>query len=133
VDFGHVEVMTILAVALGGAFGAIARYGASGWVQAASGGFFPWGTLAVNGSLALGFAVVWLQSAVAAAGLRELITIGFLGSFTTFSTFSYEALAMIRDGEWWRAGGYTLGSVAVGIAAVAVGAALGALLTQPGA
>ncbi len=118
--------MTLLVVALGGATGAIARYLLSGWVQATSGGSFPWGTLLVNasGCLALGFVAVWLQTLVSADGPRALITIGFLGSFTTFSAFSFEALTLLRAGEWWRAGGYTLGSVAIGILAVALGAAL---------
>jgi CrcB protein len=118
--------MTLLVVALGGATGAIARYLLSGWVQAAAGHTFPWGTLLVNvfGCLGLGFVAVWLQTLVSAAGLRELIIIGFLGSFTTFSAYSYEALTLFRAGEWWRAGSYTLGSVAIGILAVALGMAL---------
>jgi CrcB protein len=126
--------MTILVVGLGGAAGAIGRYLAAGWVQTVSGGFFPWGTFVVNatGCLALGFVATWLDSVVDSAGLRELIAIGFLGSFTTFSTFSYEALAMLRDGEWWQAGGYTLGSLSLGILAVAIGAALAAALMQTG-
>ena len=126
--------MTLLVVGLGGALGAISRYLASGWVQDLAGGFFPWGTFAVNigGSLVLGFVLVWLQATVSSAELRQFIAIGFLGSFTTFSTFSYEALAMVRDGEWWRAGGYTVGSVALGLLAVGVGAALAMALTLHG-
>jgi fluoride exporter len=124
--------MTLLVVALGGAFGALSRYLATGWVQNMTGDFFPWGTFAVNvaGSFLLGFALVWLQSTVTSADLRQFITIGFLGSFTTFSTFSFETAAMLRDGEWWRAGGYATGSVALGLAAVAVGATLASALTQ---
>ena len=115
--------MTFLAVASGGAFGALARYLASGWVQSLTGDFFPWGTLAVNavGCAALGFLMTWLESTVASPELRQLLTIGFLGSFTTFSTFSYETVAMLRDGEWWRAGGYLTGSVVIGLVAVWVG------------
>jgi CrcB protein len=115
----------LLAVGIGGAAGAVSRYAATGWIQSLSGGFFPWGTLAVNvaGSLTLGFVLVWLQATVSSAELRELVTIGFLGSFTTFSTFSYETVAMVRDGEWWRAGGYAAGSVVLGVLAVVVGAA----------
>ena len=126
--------MTLLVVGLGGALGAISRYLASGWVQDLAGGFFPWGTFAVNaaGSLVLGFVLVWLQATVSSAELRQFIAIGFLGSFTTFSTFSYEAMAMMRDGEWWRAGGYTVGSVALGLLAVGVGAAMAMALTQHG-
>jgi len=115
--------LTLLVIAAGGAFGAVSRYLASGWVQGLGGEFFPWGTLAVNvaGCLALGFAVVWLQSSIASAELRGFVTIGFMGSFTTFSTFSYETLEMLRDGEWLRAGGYLAGSVVVGLLAVFVG------------
>lgn len=125
-------MLTLLAVGIGGATGALARYWASGWVQGLAGGFFPWGTLSVNvaGSLALGFALVWLQAAVSSPELRELVAIGFLGSFTTFSTFSFEAMTLIRDGEWWQAAGYTIGSVALGLLAVTLGAALAASLTH---
>jgi CrcB protein len=119
-------MMALIAVATGGALGATARDVASGWVQDLSGGFFPWGTMAVNvaGSLLLGFSMVWLQGTMASTELRQLVTIGFLGSFTTFSTFSYETASMLRDGEWWRAGGYAAGSFLLGLAAVMTGAAL---------
>ncbi len=115
--------MTLLVVAAGGALGAVSRYITTGWVQSLSGDFFPWGTLVVNvlGSLALGFGLVWLQASVASAEARQFVAIGFLGSFTTFSTFSFETVAMLRDGEWWRAGGYVAGSVVVGLAAVIFG------------
>ena len=124
--------MTLLVIGLGGAFGAVSRYVASGWVQTFTGGFFPWGTMTVNvgGSLALGFLMIWFQSTASSPELRDLVTVGFLGSFTTFSTFSYETAAMLRDGEWWRAGGYTAGSVALGLMAVAAGAFLAAALSQ---
>ncbi len=124
--------MTLLVIGIGGAAGAVSRYLASGWVQSVHGGFFPWGTMTVNvvGSLALGFTMVWLQSTTSSAEVRDLITVGFLGSFTTFSTFSYETGAMLRDGEWWRAGGYTVGSVVLGLAAVALGALLATTLSQ---
>lgn len=125
--------MILLVVAAGGALGAVGRYLVSGWVQEWVGTFFPWGTLAVNvaGSLLLGFALVWLQATVASAEARQFVAIGFLGSFTTFSTFSYETAAMLRDGEWWRAGGYIAASVLVGLAAVVAGmAAAGYLLRR---
>lgn len=127
--------MTLFVVGLGGAAGAVSRYLASGWVQSLAGTFFPWGTLAVNvsGSLALGFSMVWLQATVASPELRSLVTIGFLGSFTTFSTFSYETLALVRDGEWWHAAGYALGSLVVGLLAVLAGGALAAALAEAGA
>lgn len=124
--------MTLFVIGIGGALGAMSRYLTSGWVQTLSDSFFPWGTMAVNvlGSLALGFLMVWLQSTAATAEVRGLITVGFLGSFTTFSTFSYETAVMLRDGEWWRAGGYTVGSIVLGLMAVGAGAFLAAALTQ---
>jgi len=101
-------------------------------VQGLVDGFFPWGTLSVNvlGSLAIGFALVWLQATVSSPEVRELVAIGFLGSFTTFSTFSYEAMTLIRDGEWWQAAGYSLGSVVLGLLAVALGAGVASSLTH---
>ncbi len=125
---------TLFAVALGGAFGAVARYLTAGWLQDATHGFFPWGTLGVNvlGSLILGFSMAWLQGTMASTELRALLTIGFLGSFTTFSTFSYETVALLRDGEWVRATGYSLGSVALGLVAVAAGAVIASTILRGG-
>lgn len=127
--------MTLFAVALGGAFGALARYLLGGWVQATAGPWLPWGTLAVNvsGSLAIGFVAIWLQSLVTAVGARELIVVGFLGSFTTFSSISLETVGLIRLGAWGRAAGYTLGSMAMGVLAAALGVALAHAIFQRGA
>lgn len=124
--------MTALVIGLGGALGAVARYWASEWVRALAGGSFPWGTLAVNvvGSFALGFLLVWLQSMTPSAQARQFLTVGFLGSFTTFSTFSHDAVTMAQAGQMLRAGGYAAGSVIVGMAAVVIGAALAGALVQ---
>ncbi|MDH3271097.1 MAG: fluoride efflux transporter CrcB [Gemmatimonadota bacterium] len=120
--------MAPLIVGVGGALGAICRYLATDWVRALGGDAFPWGTFAVNvvGSFALGFTMVWLQSLAPSAQLRQFIAIGFLGSFTTFSTFSYEAVALVRAGDLLRAGGYAAGSVLLGVAAVLLGAGVAA-------
>lgn len=124
--------MTLLWIALGGALGAVARYGLSGWVQGLAGSGFPWGTMTVNalGSAALGLAVAWLESAALSADVRSFATVGLLGAFTTFSTFTFETLALVRDGDWSRAGGYLAGSLALGLAAVAAGFAAGTLLLR---
>ena len=124
--------MTMLAVAIGGAVGAVARYLLAGWVQALGGASLPWGTLAVNvsGSLAIGFVAVWLQHVVTVPGARELIVVGFLGSFTTFSAISLETLEMLRVGDWWRAAGYTFGSLFFGVLAAALGATLASSVFQ---
>jgi CrcB protein len=121
-----------LVVGLGGALGAVARYLATDWMRTVAGGAFPWGTLAVNviGSFALGFVLIWLQSVAPTAQARQFVAIGFLGSFTTFSTFSYETVTLIRTGAVWRAGGYALGSMTLGILAVIAGVALATAIVQ---
>ena len=121
-------------VALGGALGAVARYGLSGWVQSGSAGTFPWGTLVVNilGCFLLGFAFRVLQLSALSPALRGAVTVGFLGAFTTFSTFSLEAIGLIQDGRWGRAVGYIGGSVALGLIAVLAGLWIAASLQRPG-
>ncbi|MDP2470735.1 MAG: fluoride efflux transporter CrcB [Candidatus Palauibacterales bacterium] len=126
--------MTLAYIALGGAVGAVARYGISGWVYDRLGDAFPWGTLAVNilGCLALGVVMRWLQVSAAHPALRPSLTIGLLGAFTTFSTFSYEAVALLQDGQWARAGLYVGGSVLVGLIAVVAGMAVVTGLARAG-
>ncbi|MDH5589690.1 MAG: fluoride efflux transporter CrcB [Gemmatimonadota bacterium] len=115
--------MTLLVIAAGGALGAVSRYLVGGWVQGAVGTSFPWGTVAVNvaGSFLLGFLLIWLQNVMASTAAREFLALGFLGSFTTFSAYSWEAAALLRGGDWWRAGGYTAGSVFLGLVGVFLG------------
>jgi CrcB protein len=110
-------------IALGGAVGAVARYGIGGWIHGLVGSSFPWGTFAVNlvGSFALGFAIRTLHASTVASEFRGFLTIGLFGAFTTFSTFSYEAVTLLQDGEWERASAYLFGSVAAGVAAVIAG------------
>ena len=110
-------------VALGGAAGAVARYWASGIVYRLTGPGFPWGTLVVNllGCFLIGVVIVVLETTIQSGALRAAVAIGFLGAFTTFSTFSYETLALLQDGDWLRAGAYVGGSVMVGLLAVAAG------------
>ncbi|MEX2473083.1 MAG: fluoride efflux transporter CrcB [Gemmatimonadota bacterium] len=124
--------MTVVAVALGGALGAVFRYLLGSWIQGMSGGSFPWGTWTVNvlGSLLLGFAMVWLTETLASAELRLFVAMGFLGSFTTFSTFSFETVELIQEGLWLKAGIYSLGSLAVGVLAVVAGAAAALAATR---
>ena len=126
---------TILSVAVGGALGAVARYGIGGWFQQATRSDFPWGTMLVNvtGSLLLGFLMVWLRATTASVEARTLLTVGVLGGYTTFSTLTYETVAMFQEGEWRRAGFYALGSLVLGLVALIMGmAAADALLRRPG-
>jgi CrcB protein len=115
-------------VALGGAIGSMLRWGLTGVVQRWTGSAFPWGTFVVNaaGSLAIGLiAALALERALVSPAVRLFSIVGVLGGFTTFSAFSYETLALLRDGQWLAATGYALGSVTVGVIAALVGYALG--------
>lgn len=118
----------VLFVGLGGFLGAIARYLVDVRVTVFAGAGFPWGTLAVNviGSFAVGllFALV-VERAALSADLRAPLMIGFLGSFTTFSTFALESWRMIEDGFWIGGLANVAVSVIVGLIAVVGGVALG--------
>lgn len=118
----------VLMVGIGGFAGAIIRYLLDARISAATGGSFPWGTLAINlsGSFAIGllFAVM-TERAVLPAEWRAPLMIGFIGSYTTFSTLALESYRLIEDGAWLAAGGNLLGSAALGMAAVIGGIALG--------
>lgn len=117
-----------LLVALGGAFGSVARWALSGAVQRWSGSAFPWGTFAVNavGSLAIGVvAALALERAVLSPAVRVLLITGVLGGFTTFSALSYETFALLRNGEWAQAAGYAFGSLAFGVVATFLGYTIG--------
>lgn len=88
----------LLAIAAGGALGALLRYGLSGLVQKLAGGAFPWGTLTVNvaGSLAIGICWELFNRVPASPALRGFVVVGLLGAFTTFSTFSLETVVLAR-------------------------------------
>lgn len=95
--------MRHLIVFFAGGLGAVARYAVSGWIATAAGPGFAWGTLAVNASGSfLISAVMHLALATDAISpeLRLALTTGFLGGFTTYSTFNYETMAMFREGAW---------------------------------
>ncbi|MGB5833244.1 MAG: fluoride efflux transporter CrcB [Thiohalocapsa sp.] len=99
-------MLQILAIAGGGAIGAVARFLVSTGVYRLLGRDFPWGTLVVNvlGSFAMGLLfVLLLERSLMAPELRAAIMVGFLGSFTTFSTFSMETLTLVEQGEALRA------------------------------
>lgn len=99
--------MQLFYIAGFGALGCLSRYLVSGWVYALAGRGLPYGTLAVNivGSLLLGLIMEGgLRSALLPADLRMGITTGFMGGFTTFSTFSYETVRLLEDGSFVAAG-----------------------------
>ena len=119
---------SVALVALGGAVGSVLRWGLSGAVQRWTGSPLPWGTFVVNavGSLAIGLvAALALERALVPPAVRLFTIVGVLGGFTTFSAFSYETFALLRDGQWMAAAGYAGGSVIVGVSSTLAGYALG--------
>jgi CrcB protein len=120
-------------VGLGGFLGANARYWVGGWVQDRWGATFPWGTFAVNisGSFLLGLFMALVTERYAlpqAPNLRLVVAIGFVGAYTTFSTFEFETLSLASTGALLHAFGNVLGSFLAGFAAVWLGVVLGRVL-----
>jgi len=95
----------ILAIAAGGAIGALMRFWVSSGIYTLLGRDFPYGTLAVNllGSLIMGFLSILMLERLTSVEWRAAILIGFLGAFTTFSTFSLETLNLLNAGETHKA------------------------------
>lgn len=119
--------MTILYIALGGIAGTLSRYGLEGWIQSRTTSGFPLGTLIVNvsGSLLLGFILrLATGAAVIPPDVRAGLTIGFCGAFTTMSTFSYESVTLLGDGDYGRAGLYMTATIVGCVVAVITGSAL---------
>ncbi len=120
-----------LTIGLGAFLGANARYLLGTWFAARYGSDFPWGTLSINvsGSLALGFLLAFLeQRGIADPSYRLLLGTGFLGAYTTFSTFSYETIALLQDGEYWQMLLNVGSSVALGLIGAILGIAAGRLI-----
>jgi fluoride exporter len=91
----------ILFIVAGGSLGALTRYGLSKYISQNLNQIFPWGTLVINltGSFLIGFFFELFDRAIIPVEWRSLITIGFLGAYTTFSTYSLETLNLLREGE----------------------------------
>ena len=128
-------VTTWLLVALGGALGSTARFGAGRLAAAATGSTFPWATFGVNvvGSFLIGVLAAALGPDGrfgAGAELRAFILVGLLGGFTTFSSFSLETLTLMRTGAWAAAGANVLGSVALCLVAVWLGHVAGSAVAR---
>lgn len=120
--------MQTLAIAGGGALGALMRFWVSNGVYAWLGRGFPYGTLVVNllGSLVMGFLyVLFLERMTASPEMRGALLIGFLGAFTTFSTFSIETMNLIEQADYWKAGANMLISVVVCVSAAWLGMLIG--------
>ncbi|HTR01606.1 MAG TPA: fluoride efflux transporter CrcB [Thermoanaerobaculia bacterium] len=110
-----------------GAVGTGARYLMSGWALAVLGAGFPYGTLAVNvlGSFAIGFVMqVGLATSLLSPTLRLTLTTGFLGGFTTYSSFNYETIRYLQDGAWRLAAANVAVTLVVCLVAGIAGVAL---------
>ena len=114
----------LVLLAIAGAVGTLARYWLGGFVQRIAGESFPWGTLVVNVLGCLLFGFVWPlagERMLISGQTRMIILVGFMGAFTTFSTFAFETEDFLADAEWLRG----LGNIALqnilGIAAVGLG------------
>jgi CrcB protein len=120
-----------LIVFLAGGAGAVMRYVVGGWIAVAAGPGFPWGTLAINAAGSFLISIV-MQVALAtdaiAPEMRLALTTGFLGGFTTYSTFNYETLALLREGTWLIAAANVVATVAICLAAGVAGLAAGRAL-----
>ena len=113
----------VFAVGVGGGIGALARYYIAGWVQPA-GAVFPWGIFIVNISGGLLMGMIVEASALRlnlSPELRSFLTVGILGGYTTFSTFSLDSALMLQKGQYSLAATYMVGSVALSIFALFAG------------
>jgi fluoride exporter len=120
-----------LYVALGGALGSIARYWVGASVAGRTGTRFPWGTLIINitACVLLGFTMTWLgKRTTINPDFRFLVPIGFIGAYSTFSTYEWEAFSTMRAGAVMLAAVYIASSVVLGLAATWGGAWLAEVL-----
>lgn len=123
--------MRYLVISLGGVLGANARYLLGNWVAARYGTSFPYGTMLINvsGSFVIGFFLVLItERFVVHPNWRLFFAVGFLGAYTTFSTFSFESVALMQGGSWLLGLANIVGSVVLGLVAVLTGMALARLL-----
>ena len=120
-----------LIISTGAILGANARYWLGGWIAERLGTVFPYGNLIINisGSLILGFFITLVTDRfLVDPRLRLLVAIGFLGSYTTFSSYTYESMDLILKGQIWLGLLNLFGSAILGALAVTAGILLGRIL-----
>jgi CrcB protein len=121
----------LLLIALAGACGTLCRYWLSGVMYAALGRGFPWGTWAVNILGCFLFGLVWIlaeERGFLSGQTRVIVLVGFMGAFTTFSTFVFESGELLRDAQWLRLILNVGGQNVAGFAALFLGTSLGRIL-----
>jgi len=117
-------MLELLGIAIGGAAGAVSRFGLTQWANSVFGVAYPYSTLIINilGSFAIGLLfILLLERSLLAPVWRSALMVGFLGAFTTFSAFSLQALGLFEEGRFIAALSYICGSVILCILAVAAG------------
>lgn len=117
-------IRKILVIGMGGFLGAVCRYGVAVWTGQRWGRSFPLGTFVINvsGSFLIGLLMPLLtERFIVNPQWRLLLVVGFLGAYTTFSTFEYETGALLKDGQWLYAGLNVMGSVVAGFIALKIG------------
>ncbi len=121
----------VLLLAVAGALGTLSRYGLSGIAQRITGFGFPVGTLLVNiiGSVFIGFIMqISLNTDIIPRSYRLILTVGFLGAFTTFSTFTYETVRYLEDGAWLFGMLNIAANMGLGILGILLGMFLGRII-----
>lgn len=129
----RVQLGVLMAIAAGGVLGSTARYGLAELAPAAA-ERFPWVTFGINvsGSLALGIVLTLIVERFPPSRyLRPFVATGFLGAYTTYSTFAVETVMLVRDGHPTTAIAYVVASTVVGLAAVLLGIRLGRAIPLP--
>ena len=118
----------LVAIACGGAVGALGRFGIQHWLAPIYAGRFPLAILVTNsiGSLLIGLAYVLIEErGILPASWRPFLIVGLLGAFTTFSTFSLDSIRLVEQGEWLMALGNVFSNVFVSLLGVSVGLYIG--------
>lgn len=124
-------MLRLFILGVAGAAGTVSRYLLSGWIHQLFGAEFPYGTLVVNisGCLAVGFlGTLTEERSWMSPGIRIPLLLGFLGAFTTFSSFTYETWALFKDGEMMMAGLNVLASVVTCFVGLLIGVFLARLI-----
>jgi fluoride exporter len=129
-NIGEDHGVQYVAIAVGAVLGANLRFVVGNWAAERFGAEFPYGTFLINvsGAFAIGIVLAFIGERIGLNPLwRLFFATGFLGGYTTFSSYAWEALALVQDGDWLPAGIYVLGSNAVGFVGVWLGATLARL------